>query len=510
MRIAIGGISHETSTFAHTRTTVADFSAGFGLFRGRDIVARFTGANICAGGFLAGAAQHGFDVVPLMWGFAYPGGLITAPAYAQLKAEFLDVLRHEQAARESIDGVLLDQHGAMVVEGIDDADGDFLEAVRGVVGPDVPVIVTFDLHGNHSERRVQAATAVIGFDTYPHIDMAERGREAADLIVRTIRGEVRPVRAFRRIPLFWSTACQVTAHQPMRDVIDVAHELERRPGILSVTVATGFAWADVPNMGPSVIVNADGDQALADATADEFASWVWANRQRWQMPPLSVTDALRQGEAIGRFPIVLADHADNTGGGAPGDSTEILQTFIDLQLRDSLLLYIVDPEAIAAAHAAGVGQTITVDVGGKSDPVQGPPIRMTAVVRSVSDGTFAYDGPMYAGLTGTMGPSCWLEQDGVHVVLVTAHEQPLGPAFARTLGIDCRAMKYIGVKSAVHFRASFEPFAGSIFNVDARAIHTHDFGRLQFRKRPRPMYPVDGGSQSMATGPAAVADSSRG
>jgi microcystin degradation protein MlrC len=278
----------------------------------------------------------------------------------------------------------------------------------------------------------------------------------------------------------------------MRDVIEMVHRLERRPGILSVTIATGFAWSDVPNMGSSVIVNADGDQTLADATADEFAFWLWANRHRWQMPPLSVTDALRRGEAIGRFPIMLADHADNTGGGAPGDSTEILQTFVDLRLRDALLLYIVDPEAIAAARAAGVGQTITVDVGGKSDPVQGPPVRMTAVVRGVSDGAFTYDGPMYAGLTGAMGPSCWLEQDGVHVVLVTAHEQPLGPAFARTLGIDCRAMKYIGVKSAVHFRASFEAFAGSIFNVDARAIHTHDFGRLPFRKRPRPMYPVDG------------------
>lgn len=492
MRIAIGGISHETSTFAHTRTTVADFASGFGLFRGREIVERFTGANICAGGFLAGAAQHGFEAIPLLWGFAYPSGLITAPAYAELKTEFLDRLRHEQATHGPVDGVLLDQHGAMVVEDVDDADGDFLAAVREVVGPDVPVIVTFDLHSNHSELRVQSATAIIGFDTYPHIDMAERGREAADLIVRTIRGEVRPVRALRKIPMFWSTACQITAHPPMNDVIAKAHELEQRPGILSVTVATSFPWSDIANMGPSVIVNADGDQALADATADEYAQWLWTNRQRWQLPPLAVKDALRQGQQIGKYPIILADHADNTGGGTPGDSTEILQTFVDMQLRDSLLLYIVDPEVIATAHAAGIGQTITVDVGGKSDPVQGPPVRMTAVVRGLSDGEFTYDGPMYAGLTGNMGKSCWLEQDGVHVVLVTAHEQPLGPAFAKTLGIDCRAMKYIGVKSAVHFRASFEPFAGSIFNVDARAIHTHDFRALPFKKRPRPMYPVDG------------------
>lgn len=486
MRIAIGGISHETSTFAHTRTTVADFTDGFGLYRGPEIIERFRGSNICAGGFLDGAEKHGFEVVPLLWGFAYPSGLITAEAYAALKDEFLQGLR----SCGRVDGVLLDQHGAMVVEGIDDADGDFIEAVRAVVGPACPVVVTFDLHGNHSARRVAAATAICGFDTYPHIDMAERGREAADLIVGTIRGEITPVMAFRPIPMFWSAPCQITAHPPMNDVMDRVHALEDRPGILSVTIATGFPWADVPHMGTSVIVVADRDQDLADRTADELADWIYTNRSRWHCPPLSVTKALEQGRAAGKYPIILADQADNTGGGAPGDSTEILRTFIEQGLQDAVLLYMVDPEVIAQATAAGVGAEIDVLMGGKSDPIQGPPIPMRVTVRAISQGDFRYDGPMYAGLTGNMGPSVWVEQNGIHVVVVTAHEQPLGPAFARTLGIDCRAMKYIAVKSAVHFRASFEPFAGSIFNVDAAAIHTHDFAKLRYQKR-LPMYPID-------------------
>ncbi len=490
MRIAIGGISHETSTFAKTRTTVADFADGFGLFRGPAILERFRGSNICAGGFIDGAVKHGFELVPLLWGFAYPSGLITAAAYAELKHEFLQGLRHEQAARGPVDGVLLDQHGAMVVEGVDDADADFIEAVREVVGPNCPIVVTFDLHGNHSARRTAAATAICGFDTYPHIDMAERGREAADLIVRTIRGEIAPTMAFRAIPMFWSAPCQITAHPPMNAAMARVFELERRPGILSVTLATGFPWSDVSNMGASVIVVADGEAALAEQTAQEMHDWVYERRAQWHRPPLAVTEALRQGERIGKFPIILADHADNTGGGAPGDSTEILRTFIERGLHEALLLYIVDPDAIAQAQAAGVGAVIDVLVGGKSDPIQGPPVPMRATVRALSQGDFRYDGPMYAGLTGNMGPSAWLEQDGVHVVVVTAHEQPLGPAFSHSLGIDCRAMKYIAVKSAVHFRASFEPFAGSIFNVDAAAIHTHDFASLKYAKR-QPMYPVD-------------------
>lgn len=490
MRIAIGGISHETSTFAKTRTTIADFESGFGLFRGPEILKRFKNTNICTGGFIDGAEKHGFELVPLLWGFAYPAGLITAADYAALKGEFLQRLRDEQQ-RAPIDGVLLDLHGAMVAEGVDDADGDFVAAVRQAVGPDCPVVVTFDLHGNHSELRVAAATAIVGFDTYPHVDMAERGREAADLIVRTLRKEIRPTMALRHIPIFWSAPCQITAHPPMNEVLDFVHELERRPGILVVTISTGFPWADVPNMGVSTIVVADGDKKLAGRTADELTDWVWQRRERWHRAPLSVTEALKQGETAGRYPIILADHADNTGGGAPGDSTEILRTFLERGLRDSVILYIVDPEVAQAAHAAGVGSRLEMDVGGKSDPIQGPPVHMHAVVRAVSNGDFTYDGPMYAGLTGNMGCSAWLEQDGVHVVVVTAHEQPLGPAFARTLGIDCAALKYIAVKSAVHFRAAFERFAGNIYNVDARAIHTHDFAALPWRNRRRPMYPID-------------------
>jgi microcystin degradation protein MlrC len=490
MRIALGGISHETSSFAVTRTTLADFAVGFGLFRGPEVIDRFTNANICTGGFLDGAKAHGFDVVPILWTFAYPSGLIVRADYELLKNEFLDRLRSADAERP-LDGALLDLHGAMVVEGIDDADGDFIEAVRSVLGPNRPVMVTFDLHGNHTQRRVDAATAIFGFDTYPHIDMAERGREAAEVMVRTLRGEIRPVMAFEQMPLFWSTPTQVTAHPPMNEVLDRVHELERRPGMLSMSIATGFTWADVPDVGPSVIAVADGDAALAKQSAKELADWIWENRQRWYRPPKAVKDAICEGETAGKYPIVLADHADNTGGGSPGDSTEILQTFLELKLTDALILYMVDPDVAKAAHAAGVGQKLKIAVGGKSSPVQGSPVQMDAEVMAVSDGDFTYDGPMYAGLTGNMGCSAWLKQDGVNVVVVTAREQPLGPAFAKTLGIDCAKMKYIAVKSAAHFRASFEKFAGAILNVDAQAIHTHDFRQLPHTKRTRKVFPVE-------------------
>ncbi len=490
MRIAVGGVSHETSTFALLPTTVKDFESGFGLYRGQEMVERFTGANICTGGFIDGANEHGFELVPLLWTFAYPSGVITADTYAALKGEFLTRLRTADAEQQ-IDGVLLDLHGSMVVEGIPDGDGDLIAAVREVVGPDRPVMVTFDLHSNHTQRRVQAANAVIGFDTYPHVDMAERGREAATLMVKTLRGEIRPVSALRQIPLFWSTPCQVSGHQPMDDAIAHLHEMEQRPGILSMTVATGFPWADVSHVGVSVIAVADGDPQLAHDAAQEYANWVWENRRRWYVPPLATSDAVAKGQAAGRFPIILADHADNTGGGAPGDSTEILRTLMEMNLEDVLVLYIVDEEAVRLAHEAGTGSTIRLPVGGKSHPIQGPPIEMEAEVVALSEGDFTYDGPMYAGLTGNMGRSAWLRQGSTSVVVVTAREQPLGPAFARTLGIAVEQMKYIVLKSAAHFRAAFESMAGSIHSVDAAGIHTHLLGELDYQSGRRDVFPLE-------------------
>ena len=210
MRIVTGGVLHETSTFASGLTVVRDFETGIGCARGREIVEKYRGANFCVGGFIDGAEKHGFELIPLLWAFAFPSAVIERASYDTLKNEFLDGVRREML--KGVDGVLLDLHGAMVVEGIDDGDGDFMASVREVVGPNIPIIVTTDLHANHAPLRVAAADAVIGYDTYPHIDMAERGREAADLIVRAIRGEVRPVSAIRQLPLFWSAACQVTVH----------------------------------------------------------------------------------------------------------------------------------------------------------------------------------------------------------------------------------------------------------------------------------------------------------
>jgi microcystin degradation protein MlrC len=246
----------------------------------------------------------------------------------------------------------------------------------------------------------------------------------------------------------------------------------------------------VPQLCASVFVVADGDQHLAQAAANEVGDWIWEHRQRWYQPPPTIREGLAEGEKLGRHPIMLGDFNDNTGGGAPGDSTAILQTFVDLKLDDALLLYLVDLEAIDQVHRAGQGARLKLRLGGKSHPAQGAPVELEVEVVTLSDGTFQYDGPMYAGLTGNMGRSAWLRAGGISIVVVSKREQPLDPAFARSLGIDCTAMKVIAVKSAVHFRSGFERIAGSIHLVDAPALHSHRFETLSYKRR-QPMYPIE-------------------
>jgi len=491
MRIATGGIIHETSTCVDSPTTMQQFEFDRGIIRGADILEVFRGTNVCTGGFIEGAEKYGIELVPLLRASAFPNGLIVREDYDELKREMLDRLIEAERTDGPVDGALLDLHGAMVVNGIDDGDGDVIAAFREYLGSDRPIVVTQDLHGNHTRARVAAADALVGFDTFPHVDMAERGVEAADIIARILRGEIQPRMAIHQLPLFWSTACQVTTQPPMDEVLRKVHAMEDRPGIVCVTIATGFPWANVPEVGGSVMVVADGDEELAQRTADELGEWIWKRRERWHVPKLPVREALRRGEDAGDFPVIVADHADNTGGGSPGDSTEVLQTFLDLKLQDALILYMVDESVARQAHNAGVGSRVAISLGGKSSPVQGPSVETEAEVLAISDGPFAYDGPMFAGLTGSMGTSAWLKIDGVNIVVVTAREQPFDMAFARSLGIDCASMKYISLKSAAHFRAAFEPIAGSIFNIDAAGIHTHDFSKLPSSRRTRDIFPVE-------------------
>ena len=339
MRVAIGGISHESSTFTNVATTLDSFRERSYL-HGAAIVERFTGVNTPIGGFIEGAEAHGFEAVPTMLAEAHPSAPTPRPIFDRLVGELLDGIE----AAGAIDGVLLELHGAMVAEGIDDAEGHILAAVRHLVGPDMPIVGQLDIHSNVSHAMIETADVLIGRETYPEVDMAPRGRECADVLVSMVREGVRPTMALHQLPLVWGMN-QVTAHPPMRQAIEYLHRIEARPGVICGSIATCFPLADIPDMGASVYVATDNDPDLAQACTDELAAWVWERRADWQAPMPSTAEALQEADKAGHYPVVLADRNDNTGGGSPGDSTGLLQTFLAADLQDACVLYIVDPRS---------------------------------------------------------------------------------------------------------------------------------------------------------------------
>lgn len=489
MRIAVGGIEHETCGFAaesgdRGEVTLERLARRF--LRGEELCG-LGDANTIVDGFVRGVREAGDELVPLLWVDANTGPPVSRASFERVASELLDRLRRALP----VDGVLLSLHGAFAAEGIDDADGAILRAVRQLVGADCPVIAVHDLHGNITAEMAAAADILVVERTYPHVDMAERALHASRLIARIARGALRPTQAFRPLPMLWSAAKMIDAEPPMSQVVARLHEIDARVGVVSASIGVGYQWIDNPTVGSSVLVTTDGDQPLADSIADELALWIWDRRSLWQRPPLDPRVAIAEGEREGRFPIILADQGDNTGGGAPGDSTELLRLFLERSLVPSAVLYVVDPEAARQAAKAGVGQEIDVLVGGRSSMRVGPPVPMRARVRALSEGRFTYDGPMWAGVVGEMGLSAWLEQRGVHVVVISERIQPIDLAFSRSLGLDCGKMRYLALKSTGHFRSGFAPIAGSIFNVDTASPLSHDFRQLPYTRLGRKVYPLD-------------------
>jgi microcystin degradation protein MlrC len=485
VRFFVAMVSHETNTFSPIRTDRRQFEAR-DLHYGGEILEAYRNTGTCLGGMIDGAGTHGVALVPSLAAAAAPAGRVAKEFYAEARDRLVADLR----AAGPLDGVLLDLHGAMVVEGLDDGEGDLLGAVRATVGA-VPIAVTLDFHANVTSAMVRSATLLHGYKTYPHVDMDARGREAVARLADVAAGRVRPTVAFRQPPMLPPIAGQLTTRGPMRRLYDLADALETRRGVLSISVFAGFPLADVPDAGLSIYVATDGDQALADALADELAAAAWALRREFLHRALPVKDAVARALALDGRPVVLADIADNTGGGAAGDTTGILRELLRVGARGATVACLWDPAAVRACLEAGVGATLTVAVGGKVDARHGAPLTVNGRVRTLSDGRFVHRGPMFRGLEGRLGPTAVLDVDDIKIILISQRWQTLDPEMIRFTGIDPMAEKILVVKSSIHYRAAFEPIARAILEVDAPGLSSSDLGRFTFTRVRRPIFPLD-------------------
>jgi microcystin degradation protein MlrC len=483
-RIAIGEIAHETNTFCAEPTTTGPFHEHQWLL-GEEIVRAHGGNRTYIGGMLAAANALGMTAVPVFTTMAYPSGTITAEAYAELRDTLLDGI----AAAMPLDGICLALHGAGVAQGVDDLEGALLAAARERFGPEIPIAVTLDLHGNITPAMVRHATGLFGNWYYPHTDSYERGEEAMAFLKRVLDGAIRPVMHLEQLPMMITTCS--TDLQPGTRLNTLCQEWERRPGMIDCTIFHGFAYTDVPAVGMSVVTIADNDPALAEEAGKAVAHAIWEAREEYRPDILTPEQAIARALAVPEGPVVINDTSDNPGGGSPGDSTHLLRAMLAANLTNACYGYIFDAETAAQAHAAGVGATVAIRLGGKTDALHGAPIEASAYVKCLTDGRFRLTTPMGRGMAVDLGPMARLVIGGVDVLVGSVRQQVLDDQVFLLNGIDVRQYRIVALKSSAHFRAGFTHLATAIITADAPGATTLDLTGFPYTRIRRTIWPLD-------------------
>ncbi len=493
LRIAVGGFLHESHSFAPRPTTYADFLQPGGLppfCAGSGLIDAMRPCSVPLAGAITVAEAAGVDLVPLAWGFANPAGPVQDEAFERIAARICAPL--SVALDEGpLDGVYLDLHGAAMADAFPDAEGELLRRVRAIVGDDLPLTISLDPHANLTAAMVRLADAAVPFRTYPHVDMKEAGARAMRLLLARIdRG--RPwARAFRALDFWIPLGSQCTLMAPMQTAMTERAALADRSGVAELAFCFGFPYADFAGCGVAMAAFAD-TQAQADNAADGLAACVNGLEPAFVPDTLpaadAVAEAMRLSVGAGR-PVVLADTQDNPGGGGHGDTTELLAELVRQGAKGAVVCLINDADSVAACVKAGVGATVTLSLGGKSD---GMPFACQARVERLTDGVFTLTGPMGAGNPGNLGNTALVDIGGVRTMIVSRKMQALDQAILRHVGIEPSACSIIALKSSVHFRADFGPLAERVIVAIAPgpvvadpAVLNFQHVRAEIRRRPR-------------------------
>ena len=486
-RIAVGGFQHETNTFAPARADYTAFErpdAWPALSRGPAMIEAVAGINLPAAGFIEAAKADGHTIEPSLWCSAVPSAQVTEDAFERIAAMIVEDLA-AALAKGLLDAVYLDLHGAMVCEHVEDGEGELLRRLRRVVG-ETPIVASLDLHANMTRLMGEEADALVAYRTYPHIDMAETGARAYALLDRRLRVGKRPALAFRKLDFLIALASQTTLAEPARSLYQQVGEMPAGD-LWSVSFTPGFPPADIDKCGPAVFAVAD-DQHAADVAADELARAVAAKERdfatRLWVPDEAVAHAMASDR---RGPMVLADTQDNPGAGGNGDTVGLLEAMVRGGARGAVLGVLFDPPFAQAAHAAGVGAEMAMNLGARSGLPGHRPFHGRFLVERLGDGRFTGTGPVYRGARIALGPMALVRVlDGgrseVRVVVASEKFQAADQAVFRHLGVEPCETRILGLKSSVHFRADFEPIASEVLVVVAPGPALADPRRFDYRR----------------------------
>ena len=492
MRIGVAMMSHETNTFSPVITDLERFSGGRGIpLEGQEAIDVYRGTMSCLGGYLKVCDERGAAIVMSIAAGSPPSGPVEDEAFEWMCGKILQTAAN-------VDAMLLDLHGAMATRSYEDGEGELLKRLRAQ-NPNLPIAVALDMHGNITEDMVANATVITGYQTYPHIDMAATAERSANIFFDYLEGKATPVMRWGQAPMLPHVMRQGTDDSPNQELQARAMAMEAG-GALGVSVFTGFPHADIHDAGLSVVVVTDGDAELADQYTNELLDQAWEAREAfvYEAEPLETSIARAKTLAEsggGDGPVVILDHYDNTASGGTMDTTEVLAAVLEAGLEDVAVFGFYDPDVVRQMEQAGVGNTVTVQLGGKQPmPVlaeQSRPIELTGRVKLLSEGKFKAQVPMARGLVMNMGKAGVLSVGSVDIVVLSRHIEPYDPECLRSLGIEPTARRYVMLKSRIHYRVGYRDLAKAIVECAGRGVCTSDYSEIEFRNVRRPIFPLD-------------------
>ncbi len=480
--IGVAGIWHESNSFSSRMTTLEEFSSHNYLGQPEDYFERANTQTIAAG-YIEGAKRFGLTLYPVLSTGAVPMGPVTDHAFHTLLEKILEQLQ----AGPALDGILLDLHGAMVVESYPSGDEEIVRRVREAFGPEMPIVVTHDFHANITRKTVEYSDVLITYKENPHVDTFDRGLQAAEIMAMIVRDEINPVQTIEKPPMVYNIVFQSTFREPLLPITSESKRLEENDKILAVSVAGGYQYADVPGMGPSVVVVTDNDPELADREARRLSDMLWETRHATVLDKPNPADAVKMAMEHDGRPVLLIDMGDNIGGGSTGDSTFLLEELLR-QNAQGWVMVIADPEAYEVAEKAGIGETFDFAVGGKTDSMHGDPVQIKGHVRSLHLGQYIEPEVRHGGgRYWNMGHTAVIHLEGSTLdepnllLLTTRRSSPNSAHQLISNGIYVERQKIIVAKGAIAPRAAYEPIASLIIPVDSPGVTAVNPARFEYK-----------------------------
>ena len=487
MRIGIAFFYHESHSFSPVKTTIQDF-INEGYFKADQIFDVYTNTKTEVGGFIDVLRTFKeVEIVPLLCAAAIPSGPVSKETYDYIEAELFSVLDHAP----QLDGLLIALHGAMVIEGIENAEEHLLKKIREKLGSSLPIATSLDLHANISPSMVDITPYQFGFKTYPHIDMYEQGVNAAKALMNyLLTGEYHEAVCIK-LPMLLPSVNMRTAEGPMAKMIELARHYEEKEGILNISVFGGFPYSDIPSAGACVLVIAN-DKKKAGQVGNILAKAFWEMRHDFIVQLPDVKEAIQLALSMKENkPIALVDISDNPLSGGSGDTTNLLRECIAFNLKQTLFGGLTDPESIELCRKAGEGAVIQLLLGGKTSPEFGLPVKVQATVMKLTDGVFNNSGPFNKNLRVDVKGACFVKVGNLDILLIGRPMSANDPELFRHIGIDPGKYRYLILKAKNHFRAAFEPLISHVIFVDAPGVATNNFKLLPYKNIPEHLWPLE-------------------